>query len=90
MKNRPADEVKDIDNRLATIEGHIKAIRQMYADSKDCEEILLQLYAASGALKKLSKKIVIEHLNTCVKQSVKEGDDNVLNEFKEILEKYLL
>ena len=64
MKTRAVSEIKDIDNRLATIEGHIRAIRQMYADNKDCEEVLLQLYATSSALKKLAKKIVLEHLGS--------------------------
>ena len=89
MKERSGIEVKDIDNRLATIEGHIRAIRQMYADDKDCEEILLQLYATTGALKKLSKKILVEHMNTCVKEDIKAGEEEKLDQFIEILDKYI-
>ena len=35
---------KSIDNRLATIEGHIRGVRQMVVDEKDCADILLQLW----------------------------------------------
>ena len=82
-------QLKDIDNRLATIEGHIKGIRQMIAEQKSCEEILLQLYAINGALKKVSKKILNDHLNNCVKESIENGESETLKNFANILEKYI-
>ena len=82
-------QLKDIDNRLATIEGHIKGIRQMIAEQKSCEEILLQLYAINGALKKVSKKILNDHLNNCVKESIEKGESETLKNFADILEKYI-
>ena len=82
-------QLKDIDNRLATIEGHIKGIRQMIADKKSCEEILLQLHAITGALKKVSKKILNDHLNNCVKESIQNGENETLKNFADILEKYI-
>ena len=36
---------KDLDNRLAAVEGHIAAIRRMLAEGRDCDELLLQLIA---------------------------------------------
>ena len=81
--------IKDIDNRLATIEGHIKGIRQMIADGKECEDVLLQLHAIGGALKKVSKKIINDHLNSCVKESIENGDAETLKSFAAILEKYI-
>ena len=82
-------QLKDIDNRLATLEGHIKGIRQMIADQKSCEEILLQLHAINGSLKKGSKKILNDHLNNCVKESIENGESETLKNFADILEKYI-
>lgn len=82
-------QIKDIDARLATIEGHIRGVRQMVAEDKNCEDILLQLSAISGSLKNLSKKILNEHLTTCVKESMQNGDDEALRSFISILEKYI-
>ena len=48
---------KEADNRLATIEGHIKGVRQMIADGKDCPDILVQLSAIEASIKSLSKTI---------------------------------
>ena len=81
--------IKDIDNRLETLEGHIKGIRQMVSEGKGCEEILLQLYAVNGSLKKLSKKVLSEHLNSCVKESIERGETKTLQSFNDILEKYI-
>jgi len=81
--------VKDIDNRLATIEGHIRGVRQMIAEGKDCEDILLQLHAINGSLKKVSKKIINDHLNSCVKESIEKGEEETLKSFVSILEKYI-
>ncbi|HIW55984.1 MAG TPA: metal-sensitive transcriptional regulator [Firmicutes bacterium] len=91
QRKKPAVQCnkKDIDNRLATIEGHIRGVRQMLAEGKSCEEILLQLYAISGSLRKLSKKVLYDHLNNCVKDSIQKGETDVLESFADILEKYI-
>ncbi len=89
MKHRDIEDIKQISNRLATIEGHIRGVKQMVAEGKNCEEILLQLYAINCSLKKLSKHILNEHLNSCVKESIERGDTEVLEKFSDILEKYI-
>ena len=61
---------KSIDNRLAAIEGHVRAVRQMLTEDKECEEILLQISAIEGSLSKLGKIILKEHLNHCVKEGI--------------------
>ncbi|HPG92423.1 MAG TPA: metal-sensitive transcriptional regulator [Clostridia bacterium] len=79
----------EIDNRLATIEGHIKGVRQMVADDKNCDDILLQLSALKGSIEKLSKMILIEHANTCVRKSVEQQNLDEYSHFVEVLSKYL-
>jgi DNA-binding FrmR family transcriptional regulator len=79
----------DIDNRLATIEGHIRGVRQMVAEGKNCDEVLLQLAAIKGSIEKLSKLILLEHANTCIKRAVQEQDLEGYMHFVDVLSKYL-
>ncbi|MCI8934373.1 MAG: metal-sensing transcriptional repressor [Clostridiaceae bacterium] len=80
---------KSIDNRLAAIEGHVRAVRQMLTEDKECEEILLQISAIEGSLSKLGKIILKEHLNHCVKEGIERGDVDILTRFNTVLDKYL-
>ncbi|MEG2014665.1 MAG: metal-sensitive transcriptional regulator [Clostridia bacterium] len=83
------DHINDIDNRLATIEGHIKGVRQMVSEGKSCDAILLQLTAIKGSIEKLSKLVIIEHAKHCVKKSIEEQNMAEYDEFVEVLSKYL-
>lgn len=83
------DTKKDYDLRLAAIEGHIKGIRKMVEEDKDCASIMMQLSAINGAVKNLNKIILKEHLNTCVKQSIEQGSTEKLNELNIILDTYV-
>lgn len=79
---------KDLDNRLATIEGHIRGIRQMVKDEKDCADILLQLSAVEAAIQKASKELLKNHIEHCVKDAIKDGELSVLDKLEEVLDKY--
>lgn len=79
----------EYDVRLATVEGHIKGIRKMLADDAGCTEVLLQLSAVTASLKKISKEILKGHLNHCVKESIEKGESLLLDEFNNILDKYI-
>jgi len=80
---------KALDNRLATIEGSIAAIRRMMAEGRDCEDILLQLSAAESSIKKVSKIVIKDHLNHCVAESVENGDSEAIESFSNILDKFI-
>ena len=79
---------KDLDVRLASIEGHIRGIRQMVRDNKDCSDILLQMSAVEVAIKKASKELLKNHIEHCVKEGVEAGDMSVLDRLEEVLDKY--
>ena len=80
---------KDLDNRLAAVEGHIAAIRRMLAEGRDCDELLLQLKAAESSVSKVSKIILQDHLTHCVRESLEQGDNAALEQFGKILDKYI-
>ena len=78
---------KDILNRLATIEGHIKGIRKMVEDDLYCVDILKQSYAVERALKKFEAAMLEGHLNGCVPAGFKEGrDTEMIRELADLFE----
>jgi DNA-binding FrmR family transcriptional regulator len=78
----------ELDSRLACIEGHIRGIRQMVKDQKDCSDILLQMSAVEAAIKKASKALLKNHIENCVKDSLEAGDFSVLDRLEEVLDTY--
>ena len=84
------EEIKEtVDRRLATVEGHIKALRKMVADDESCEKILTQMSAVESAINSVGKLCLKHHLNHCVKEGIERGDVDILDSFNKVLEKYL-
>ncbi len=78
---------KDVLNRLAYIEGHLKGIRRMVDEDQYCVDILKQTYAVKRAIDKLEVLLLGEHLKTCVRTGFAEGrDEEVLGELNELFE----
>ncbi|MFI5267194.1 MAG: metal-sensitive transcriptional regulator [Chloroflexota bacterium] len=78
---------KDILNRLATIEGHVKAIHKMVEEDQYCVDILKQSYAVERALKKFEAALLEGHLNSCVPTGFKEGrDGEMIRELADLFE----
>ena len=78
---------KDIVNRLATIEGHLKGIRKMVEDDQYCVDILKQGYAVERALKKFEAALLDGHLNGCVPEGFKQGrDEEMIRELADLFE----
>jgi DNA-binding FrmR family transcriptional regulator len=67
-------ERKDIDARLARIEGHVKAIRSMLVAGEDCDALLVQASAVKSAMNGVLEKLVEAHLNCCMVPAVQAGN----------------
>lgn len=67
---------KQILNRLATIEGHLRGIRKMVEEDVYCVDILKQSYAVERAIKAFESALLEGHLAACVPTGFKEGRDN--------------
>ncbi|TAK26299.1 MAG: hypothetical protein EPO26_00355 [Chloroflexota bacterium] len=78
---------KDALNRLATIEGHIRAIRKMVDDDQYCVDVLKQTYAVERALQRFESTILEGHLRSCVPEGFKAGRDaEMIHELAELFE----
>ncbi len=68
------DLEQELQHRLSRIEGHIRGIKNMLAEHKDCESLLIQTAAVKSALNQVIVKILEGHMDTCVAECVLEGD----------------
>jgi DNA-binding FrmR family transcriptional regulator len=78
---------KDVLNRLATIEGHLKGIRNMVEEDQYCVDVLKQTYAVERAIQKFESAILDGHLNGCVVDGFHNGrDQEMIAELAELFE----
>lgn len=77
-------------NRLSRIEGHVRALKQMTAEGRDCADILVQFSAVRKALDNAAKLLLKDHLESCVVEAVKQGnEENVLQNLNKALDHYI-
>lgn len=66
---------REVLNRLKRIEGQVQGIRRMVAEQKYCVDILLQVSAVQGALEQVSKRLLGQHIESCVSDAFMSGND---------------
>lgn len=79
----------DLENRLARLEGQIRGIKDMLARGNSCEQLLVQVSAASSALNSVAKIIFTDHITHCVVEGVKNGDSCAADNLQKALEQFL-
>ena len=84
------ESLKRITNRLSRIEGHIRGVKTMIAQSRPCPEVLIQIAAVRGAIDRVARIILDEHLEECITRAAKEGNIEVeIKELKDALDRFL-
>jgi CsoR family transcriptional regulator, copper-sensing transcriptional repressor len=84
------ESLQKIINRLSRIEGHIRGIKTMVSESRSCPEVLIQIAAVRGALDRVSRIILDEHLSECIGRAAKEGNiQEEIEELKSALDRFL-
>ena len=61
-------------NRLARIEGHVRAVKRMVEEGRTCPDILVQVAAVRSALNSVGRLILEDHLKSCMVDAVRKGD----------------
>jgi DNA-binding FrmR family transcriptional regulator len=59
------EELQGNPDPLKKIEGQIRGLQAMVAESRECDQILTQVWAAQSALKSVSKLIIKSYLLKC-------------------------
>lgn len=84
------ESLRRIVNRLSRIEGHIRGIKSMVQESRSCPDVLVQIAAVRGALDRVSRMILDEHLTDCIGRAAKEGNiEAEIEELKAALDRFL-
>ena len=69
-------ERKAIANRLSRIEGHVRKIKEMVEENRDCPDILIQLAAVRSAINKTGQAVLEDHLESCLFHIGLDPEDN--------------
>ncbi|MBG9447542.1 cytosolic protein [Cytobacillus firmus] len=81
---------KSIVNRLAKIEGHVRAIKKMTEEGRDCNDLLIQLSAVRSAVDSCGKLILKDHIEGCLIEAVKSGKEaEMLKQLNDSIDKFI-
>lgn len=86
---RDQQEQKKLINRLNRIEGQIRGIRNMVEKDAYCTDILVQSAAVNAAVNAFNKELLASHIKGCVARDIREGNDDVIRELVDTLQKLM-
>lgn len=88
-KERTEQDKRNLMNRLKRIEGQVRGIQNMLDQDAYCPDILMQVAAVNAALNSFNKVLLAEHMRTCVVDKIHQGDDEVIEELVETMQKLM-
>lgn len=80
IKHRDEKEYRDLLNRLKRIEGQVRGLQGMVEDDRYCIDILTQVSAVQSALNSFNKKLLTNHIKSCVVEDIAAGKENAVEE----------
>ena len=83
------ENTKAVINRLSRAIGHLESIKRMVEVGRDCSEILIQLSAVRSAINNVGKIILQDHISHCVVDAVQTGDQKLLDDLNEAIDKFI-
>lgn len=88
-KERNESEKKDLMNRLKRIEGQVRGLEGMLENNAYCTDIIIQVSAVTSALNSFNKVLLGNHIKTCVAENIRAGNDDVIDELTQTLQKLM-
>ena len=76
-------------NRMSRAIGHMESIKAMIEDGRDCSEVLIQIAAVRSAINNIGKIILEDHIRHCVVDVLETGDQKVLDDLDEAINKFV-
>lgn len=81
---------KHVIDRLSRIEGHVRGIKKMVEEDRDCPDLLHQLAAVKAAINKTGELILEDHIESCMIDAVNDGStEDYVNDLKEAISKLI-
>ena len=89
MTERSEEEKKRLMNRLRRIEGQVRGLSGMIQRDAYCTDILTQSAAVAAALNSFNADLLARHIRTCVVRDLREGDESVVDELVNTVQKLM-
>lgn len=83
------ENTKAVLNRMSRAIGHMESIKKMVEDGRDCSEVLIQIAAVKSAINNIGKIILEDHIKHCVVDAIETGDEKVLTDLDEAINKFI-
>ena len=80
---------KKLLNRLRRIEGQVRGIEAMIESDAYCNDVLTQSAAVNAAINAFNKELLACHIRGCVKRDLLAGDESVVDELVETVQKLM-
>lgn len=89
-KDTPRSEElqRDITRRLNRAIGQLGGVKTMIEENRYCGDVLTQLAAAQSAIRRVSELVLREHMHTCVADGIRSGDDEIIDEVIDLMERF--
>ena len=71
---------KNLVTRLRRIEGQVRGLQRMVEEDRYCGDVLDQIHSVQQALRSVGKVITRNHLETCVTDALRSGDEDAAEE----------
>lgn len=83
------EHTKEVINRLSRAIGHLEAVKKMVEEGRSCSDVLIQIAAVKSAVNNTGKIILKDHIDHCVVEAAKTGDQAVLDELSAAIDKFV-
>ena len=82
-------QTKAVLNRMARLIGHLHSTKRMIEDGRDCSEVLIQLSAVDAAIKAVQRIILKDHIEHCIVDAAKTGDNAAIERLNKAIEQFI-
>lgn len=86
---RNEEEKKDIINRLNRVVGQMNGIKKQIEGDIYCIDILMQTSAVIKGMEAIERKILENHMKKCMANSIREGNDEAIDETITIIKRMM-
>lgn len=76
-------------NRLARATGHLKTVKNMVEEGRDCSEVLIQLSAVKAAINGAGKEVLKQYVEECLEQELEQQDKKGLHRLNKGIDSFI-
>ena len=88
-QEEPLEYDKKIVNRLARAAGHLKSIKAMVEEGRDCSEVLIQIAAVRAAVNGAGKEVLRRYVDQCVEEAMENEDMEAVKKLNKAIDSFL-